>query len=88
MLSVIDRAVRFLLWTKIDLEERLSDNNGTMEGSWLFSFLTACTFLISSDTGATWGFEKLQVSVTNVIYLASTIIAYKLLKYAYKPLNT
>lgn len=86
MLSVIDRAVRFLLWTKIDLEEHLSDNNGTMEGSWLFSFLTACTFLISSDTGAT--FEKLQVSVTNVIYLASTIIAYKLLKYAYKPLNT
>jgi len=47
---------------------------------WVFIFLTACTSLLSSGTGTTWGFEKLQVSVTTVIYLTLTDIVYKLLK--------
>lgn len=47
---------------------------------WLFIFLIACTSLISSGTGATWGCEKLQVSVTAVIYITLTGIVYKLLK--------
>lgn len=78
ILNVSDRAVRFFIWTKMDLET-VTAAMELWKDLCLFVFPMAFNSLISS-AGATWGSKKWQVSVMTIIYITLTGIVYKLLK--------